>query len=256
MVVDLITYLDEKLAEETTVSGVLMSVYGKGVLLLADSGMGKSETALELIRDGQVLIADDRVDLQKIHNSIVGHAPDLLKGMLELRGIGIVDVARMYGANCLMDKHVVDLVINLVKYDPNDEYERLGEVSSRFTRILDILIPTIVLPVRTGRSMRILIESAVTNFILKEEGYIEDYAVSDGPIAVAEVSLKYYHNDPVIRNISRESKPGRRVYVKHHAIPEVLGGLGLCIISTSHGVMSGKDARTQKLGGELICTVY
>ncbi|MBQ1265625.1 MAG: 30S ribosomal protein S8 [Proteobacteria bacterium] len=92
--------------------------------------------------------------------------------------------------------------------------------------------------------------------ILKEEGYIEDYAVSDGPIAVAEVSLKYYHNDPVIRNISRESKPGRRVYVKHHAIPEVLGGLGLCIISTSHGVMSGKDARTQKLGGELICTVY
>ena len=106
-----------------------------------------------------------------IHNRIVGHAPDLLKGMLELRGIGIVDVARMYGANCLMDKHVVDLVINLVKYDPNDEYERLGEVSSRFTRILDILIPTIVLPVSTGRSMRILIESAVTNFILKEEGY-------------------------------------------------------------------------------------
>lgn len=92
--------------------------------------------------------------------------------------------------------------------------------------------------------------------ILKEEGYIEDYVVSDGPIAVAEVSLKYYHNDPVIRNISRESKPGRRVYVNHHAIPEVLGGLGLCIISTSHGVMSGKDARTQKLGGELICTVY
>lgn len=171
MVVDLITYLDEKLAEETTVSGVLMSVYGKGVLLLADSGMGKSETALELIRDGQVLIADDRVDLQKIHNKIVGHAPDLLKGMLELRGIGIVDVARMYGANCLMDKHSVDLVINLVKYDPNDEYERLGEVSSRFTRILDILIPTIVLPVSTGRSMRILVESAVTNFILKEEGY-------------------------------------------------------------------------------------
>ena len=155
----------------TTVSGVLMSVYGKGVLLLADSGMGKSETALELIRDGQVLIADDRVDLQKIHNRIVGHAPDLLRGMLELRGIGIVDVARMYGANCLMDKHSVDLVINLVKYDPNDEYERLGEVSSRFTRILDILIPTIVLPVSTGRSMRILIESAVTNFILKEEGY-------------------------------------------------------------------------------------
>lgn len=92
--------------------------------------------------------------------------------------------------------------------------------------------------------------------ILKEEGFIADYVVSEGPIAVAEVSLKYYHNDPVIRNISRESKPGRRVYVKHHSIPEVLGGLGLCIVSTSHGVMSGKEARAQKLGGELICTVY
>ncbi|MBE6123024.1 MAG: HPr(Ser) kinase/phosphatase [Solobacterium sp.] len=171
MFVDLVTYLDEKLAEETTMSGVLMSVYGKGVLLTGESGMGKSETALELIRDGQVLIADDRVDLQKIHNTIVGHAPDLLKGMLELRGIGIVDVSRMYGANCLMDRHNVDMVINLVKYDPHDEYERLGEVSARFTRIMDVLIPTIVLPVSTGRSMRILIESAVTNFILKEEGY-------------------------------------------------------------------------------------
>jgi small subunit ribosomal protein S8 len=92
--------------------------------------------------------------------------------------------------------------------------------------------------------------------ILKEEGYIEDFSVSAGPIAVAEVSLKYFDNAPVIKNISRESRPGRRVYVKHQAIPEVLGGLGLCIVSTSHGVMSGKDAREKRLGGELICTVY
>ena len=92
--------------------------------------------------------------------------------------------------------------------------------------------------------------------ILKEEGYIADYTVSGSPIAVAEVSLKYFDNAPVIKNISRESRPGRRVYVKHHAIPEVLGGLGLCIVSTSHGVMSGKEAREKRLGGELICTVY
>ena len=92
--------------------------------------------------------------------------------------------------------------------------------------------------------------------ILKEEGYIADYSVSGGPISVAEVSLKYFDNAPVIKNISRESRPGRRVYVKHHAIPEVLGGLGLCIVSTSHGVMSGKDAREKRLGGELLCTVY
>jgi small subunit ribosomal protein S8 len=92
--------------------------------------------------------------------------------------------------------------------------------------------------------------------ILKEEGYISDYSVSAGPISMAEVSLKYFDNAPVIKNISRESRPGRRVYVKHHAIPEVLGGLGLCIVSTSHGVMSGKEAREKRLGGELICTVY
>ena len=92
--------------------------------------------------------------------------------------------------------------------------------------------------------------------ILKEEGFIADYTVSKDPIAVAEIPLKYFDNAPVIRNISRESKPGRRVYVKHQTIPEVLGGLGLCIVSTSQGVMSGKQAREKRLGGELICTVY
>lgn len=92
--------------------------------------------------------------------------------------------------------------------------------------------------------------------ILKEEGYVADYTVAQGVVALAEVSLKYYQNDPVIRKIDRESKPGRRVYVKHHAIPEVLGGMGLCIVSTSHGVMSGGDARSKRLGGELLCTVY
>lgn len=92
--------------------------------------------------------------------------------------------------------------------------------------------------------------------ILKEEGYIADYTVSNDTIAVAEISLKYFDNAPVIKNISRESKPGRRVYVKYQAIPEVLGGLGLCIVSTSKGVMSGKQAREMKVGGELICTVY
>ena len=170
-VVDLITYLDEKLAEDATLSGVLLSVYGKGVLILGESGMGKSETALELIRDGQVLIADDRVDVQKIHNRIVGHAPDLLKGMLELRGIGIIDVARMYGANCLEDRHDVDMVIRLERYNPGEEYERLGEETTRYTNILGMDIPTIVLPVSPGRSMHILVESAVLDQILKEEGY-------------------------------------------------------------------------------------
>ena len=98
MMVDLITFLDEKLAPEETLSGDLIVVYGKGVLITGESGMGKSEIAMELVRDGQVFVADDRVDVQKIHNSLYGHAPELLRGMLEIRGIGIIDVERMFGA--------------------------------------------------------------------------------------------------------------------------------------------------------------
>ena len=177
--VDLITYLDEKLAEEITMSGVLMSVYGKGVLLLGESGMGKSEIAMELIRDGQVLIADDRVDVQRIHNRIIGHAPSLLKGMLELRGIGIVDVARMYGINSLADSHDVDMVIRLVPFNPDAEYERLGEVVEQYTDVLGVEIPTIILPVSPGRSMYMLIEAAVMDFMLKNEGYNSSTAFKD-----------------------------------------------------------------------------
>ena len=92
--------------------------------------------------------------------------------------------------------------------------------------------------------------------ILREEGYIESYVELGGVVASAEVFLKYYQGVPVIRLISRESKPGRRVYVKYRTIPEVMGGMGLCIVSTSRGVMSGKEARSKKLGGELLCTVY
>lgn len=92
--------------------------------------------------------------------------------------------------------------------------------------------------------------------ILHEEGYIASYELIPGTQDVAEVTLKYFQNEPVIRNISRASRPGRRVYVKHSTIPSVLGGLGLAIVSTSRGVMSGKEAQSKKLGGELLCTVF
>lgn len=92
--------------------------------------------------------------------------------------------------------------------------------------------------------------------VLKAEGYVEDYVIVPGVVTLAEVSLRYYQEKAVIKKIDRASKPGRRVYVKHDAIPEVLGGMGLCIVSTSHGVMSGNDARAKRLGGELLCTVY
>ncbi len=171
LMVDLITYLDEKLAPEDTLSGDLLVVYGKGVLLTGESGMGKSETALELIRDGQVLVADDRVDVQKIHNELFGHAPQLLKGMLEIRGIGIIDVERMYGANVLSSRSKIDLNIHLVSFKGADEYERIGDEMVQYRTILGIDVPTMEIPVSPGRSMMALVETAVTNFILKEEGY-------------------------------------------------------------------------------------
>ncbi len=169
--VDLINFLEEQMAPEDSLSAVLMVVYGRGVLIQGDSGIGKSETALELIKNGHSLVADDRVDVMRIHNTIVGRAPDLLKGMLEIRGIGIIDVERMFGANSLVKQHSVDYVLNLHRYTTHEEFDRLGENVNKRVEILGVQIPMTVLPVSYGRSTRVLVETAVTNFILREEGY-------------------------------------------------------------------------------------
>ncbi|MBQ9046362.1 MAG: HPr(Ser) kinase/phosphatase [Solobacterium sp.] len=169
--VDLISYLDEKLAPEDTLSGVEMVVYGVGVLIKGESGIGKSETALDLIRAGHVLVADDRVDVQRIHNHIHGHAPKILTGMLELRGIGIVDVRRMFGGSCWKPRNRIEMVIELVPFDADFVYDRIGDVNTQFAEILGVKIPLVKLPVSPGRSIQALIESAVTNHILKEQGF-------------------------------------------------------------------------------------
>ncbi len=171
LMADIITYLDERLAPEDTMSGTLMSIRGVGVLLTGESGMGKSETALELIRQGNVLISDDRVDVMHIHNHIIGHAPDIIKGLLEIRGIGIIDVEKMFGAMAMTDSENVDLVIKLVPFEADADYNRLGDETMRYTRILNVLVPTIILPVSAGRNTAALIESAVSNFRLSEAGY-------------------------------------------------------------------------------------
>ncbi len=171
VIADIISYLDEQLALEDTISGTLMSVYGKGVMLTGESGMGKSETALELIRNGHMLISDDRVDVVHFHNTIMGYSPKITKGLLEIRGIGIIDVEKMFGASVLSDRSQIDMVINLVNFDENVNYNRIGDEEDHYTRILGMDIPTIILPVSAGRNMRILIESAVTNFRLQKDGY-------------------------------------------------------------------------------------
>lgn len=171
LITDLIAFLDEGLAREDTIGGVLMSVYGKGVLLTGESGMGKSETALELINKKHVLIADDRVDIEHVHNTIYGHAPDIIKGLLEIRGIGIIDVEKMFGTSALGERAEIDLIINLVPYDSSYEYDRIGDEHSEYTELLDVRIPTMTIPLSAGRNVGVLVESAVTNFQLKEKGY-------------------------------------------------------------------------------------
>ncbi|HJB06210.1 MAG TPA: HPr(Ser) kinase/phosphatase [Candidatus Merdibacter merdigallinarum] len=169
-IVNIISWLDEKLARSVSVHGELLMIYGIGVLICGESGMGKSEIALELIRRGHQLIADDRVDCSRIHNRIVGKSPQLLEGMLELRGVGVINISRMYGVGAVGRKANIDIQINLEPFDPRANYDRVGIEEKQCVNILDVAIPRITIPVREGRSMGVIIESAVTNYLLAKNG--------------------------------------------------------------------------------------
>lgn len=171
LIANMISYLDERLAPMDCYHAVLLSINGKGVLICGESGIGKSEVALELIRRGHQLVADDRVDCYQIHNNIVGMAPAILRGFLELRGVGVIDVERMYGANSTLPRANIDVVVELKPWDMNANYDRVGIEETKYKTILDVQIPKITLPVREGRSMGIVIESAVANIVLKEKGF-------------------------------------------------------------------------------------
>lgn len=170
LIVDMVAFLDEQLATSECIHGGLLSIYGKGVLIRGESGMGKSEIALELIKRGHILVADDRVDCYRIHNKIIGKAPDLLRDMLEIRGIGVINVARMFGVSSVLPKTEVNFQVNLEPWDKNRDYDRVGIDDKKCESILGIEIPKISVPVREGRSMAVIIESAVTNFMLSEMG--------------------------------------------------------------------------------------
>lgn len=170
LIIDVVTFLDEHLSENTNLHGGLLNIYGKGVLIRGDSGLGKSEIALELIKRGHILIADDRVDCYRIHNSIIGKAPELLRDMLELRGVGVINVARMFGVSSVAEKTKIDFQVTLEQWDRNREYDRVGIEERKYEDILGIKIPKIVVPIREGRSMAVVIETAVTNFMLSEMG--------------------------------------------------------------------------------------
>ena len=170
LIVDIVAFLDEQLATSMCIHGGLLSIYGKGVLIRGESGMGKSEIALELIKRGHLLVADDRVDCYRIHNKIVGKAPELLRETLEIRGIGVINVSRMFGVSSVLPKAEINFQVNLEPWKADQDYDRVGIEEKKHENILGIDIPKIVVPVREGRSMAVIIESAVTNYMLSVMG--------------------------------------------------------------------------------------
>ena len=170
LIVDIVAFLDEQLATSMCIHGGLLSIYGKGVLIRGESGMGKSEIALELIKRGHLLVADDRVDCYRIHNTLVGKAPELLRDMLEIRGIGVINVSRMFGVSSVLPKAEINFQVNLEPWKADQDYDRVGIEEKKHENILGIDIPKIVVPVREGRSMAVIIESAVTNYMLSVMG--------------------------------------------------------------------------------------
>lgn len=170
--IDLTATLDEALAADTLIHGVFLNIYGKGVIMRGDSGVGKSEIALELIKRGHILIADDAIELYHIGQSIVGKPPAVLSNFLEIRGIGVINVSKMFGVASVLKQDTVDLIIQLDRWLPSREYTRIGvEEDDIFEEILDVQIPKIVVPVTGGRSMAAIIEAAVMNMQLKDYGY-------------------------------------------------------------------------------------
>lgn len=167
LIVDLVSFMSEKLAPSIDVHGVMMNIYGKGVLLTGDSGIGKSELALDLIQRGHIFVADDLVEVSKVANKLFCTAPQILKGYLEIRGLGVVDVEKMFGGNCFLDRCRLDMVIHLTEM--TGEVDRLNN-EDKTKNLLGINSPLIEVPVSGGRYVSVIVESAVTNFILKQNG--------------------------------------------------------------------------------------
>lgn len=165
------TFLESKLAPRQSLHGVLVDIYGVGILITGDSGVGKSETALELVKRGHRLIADDRVEVyQQDEQTLVGQAPKILTHLLEIRGIGIIDVMNLFGAGAVRSETDVDLIIHLESWSPDKQFDRLGN-SGESSKIFDVIVPKISIPVRTGRNLAIIIEAAAMNFRAQSMGY-------------------------------------------------------------------------------------
>ena len=167
----IITYLKAALAPRITRHGVLMEVYGEGVLLIGDSGIGKSEAAVELLKRGHRLIADDAVEIKRVAvNSLVGTAPELIRNYIELRGIGIINVAKLFGLGAIKADNEINLVVNIVPWNTHENYDRLG-LEDQYTDILGVRIPMNIIPITPGRNLAVILEVAAMNNRQRRMGY-------------------------------------------------------------------------------------
>ncbi len=166
----IIAYLSATLASRITRHGVLMEVYGEGILLTGESGMGKSETAVELLKRGHRLIADDAVEIRKVGNKLIGSAPDVVRNYVELRGIGIINVAKLFGMGAVKAENEIDLVVNVVPWDQHQTYDRLG-LEDQYTDILGVQIPINTIPITPGRNLAVILEVAAMNNRQRKMGY-------------------------------------------------------------------------------------
>lgn len=167
----LVAFLNVELAQRITRHGVLVEVYGEGILLVGDSGVGKSETAIELIKRGHRLIADDAVEIRRVSSkSLVGQAPENIRYFIELRGIGIINARRIFGMGAVKMSEKIDMCINMELWDATKSYDRMG-IENQFTEILGIKVPVMTIPVKPGRNLAIIIEVAAMNNRQKKMGY-------------------------------------------------------------------------------------
>lgn len=164
-------FLEKRLAPSATIHGVLVDVYGVGMLITGGSGIGKSETALELVKRGHRLVADDAVEIrQTADNHLFGSAPDLIRHLLEIRGLGILNVMTLFGAGAVRNQKSISLVVKLENWEQGKQYDRLG-LDEETTKIIDTEVPLLTVPVRPGRNLAVILEVAAMNYRLKRMGY-------------------------------------------------------------------------------------
>ncbi len=171
LIASLVMIIEHELAPRITRHGVLVELYGEGLLIVGDSGVGKSETAIELIKRGHCLVADDAVEIRKVSDkTLIGASPNNIRHFIELRGIGIINARRIFGMSAVKPSGTIDLVVNLENWDKNKVYDRMG-IDDKYTDILGVKVPMVTVPVNPGRNLSVIIEVAAMNNRHKKMGY-------------------------------------------------------------------------------------